>query len=124
MEFSFIYDSSVISIEKEYSLERERFDSPIVPIYVLFSQEGVYLEADASGNATFYTPNGIEVFREKADGLGKYFTKLCCQVCQGTITVRFLIQEEVDHYPHCDGEHDRYSYITRHDVAIRYCPTK
>ena len=124
MEYNLIYDSSVTSLEKEYSLNRERFDSPIVPVYVLFSQEGISLEADACGNAVFYALDGTEVSRQKADGQGKCFTTLRCQVCQGTITVRFLIQEEIDHYPHCDGEHDRYSYITRHEVAIRYNPAK
>ena len=92
---------------------RERAD-------VFFAKENVCLEVDACGNAIFTDANGTEIYRDKADGQGRYFFEACCKVKDGVISVRFPIQEVVDHYPNCDGEYDRYSYITRDNVVIDY----
>ena len=120
MEYNFIYDSSVMVGEKEYSIKRECYNSPILPYHVLFVQEGIVLTADADGNAVFSNLEGTELFRDKADGQGRYFSGFYCKVKDGVISVRFPIQEVVDHYPNCDGEYDRYSYITRDNVVIQY----
>ncbi|MBQ2445398.1 MAG: hypothetical protein II272_03055 [Oscillospiraceae bacterium] len=120
MKYDFIYDSSKMSGEREYPMERDRFDSPIIPVVILFRQENVYLEADADGNAVFRNLDGVELFRDKADGQGRYFFGCYCNVKDGALSVRFPIQEIIDHYPNCDGEYDRYSYITRDNVVIQY----
>lgn len=120
MKYDYIYDSSAVRGEKEYSIEKVHPDSLTQPIYVLFQQQGVYLAADGSGNAAIYSVDGVELFRDKADGKGKCFFGIFCQVSDGTISVRFPIQEVVDLYPNCDGEHDRYSYITRDNVVLNY----
>ena len=120
MKYDYVYDSSVIRGEKEYSIEKVHSDSLTQPIYVLFQQEGAYLAADASGNAAICSANGAELFRDKADGQGKCFFGIYCQVSDGTITVRFPLQDVIDHYPHCDGEHDRYSYVTKENVVFTY----
>ncbi len=122
MNYNFTYDSNRMFGELECSIKRERYDSPIIPYYVHFPQEGVYLEADADGNAVFYNLAGVELFRDKADGKGSYFSAFHCKVKDGEISVRFPIQEEIDHYPNCDGEYDRYSYITRENVVIKFMP--
>ena len=121
MEYNYIYDSSRTSGEKDITIERERYDAPITPVYVLFQQEAVYLEADAYGNAAIFDLNGGELFRAKADGKGRYFSEFYCKVKDGVISIRFPIQEVVDHYPNCDGEHDRYSYVTKENVVYNYC---
>lgn len=120
MKYDYIYDSSLVCGEKEYSIEKVHSDSLTQPISVLFQQECVYLEADGSGNAAIYNMDGIELFRGKADGKGKCFFGIYCQVSDGTISVRFPLQEVIDHYPHCDGEYDRYSYITKDNVVFHY----
>ena len=120
MRCDFIYDSSKVLGEKDYNFKRENYDSPIVPLHILFEQESVCLEVDADGNAIFTDVNGKELHRAKADGQGCYFSEVYCQVKNDTISVRFPIQEVVDHYPNCDGEYDRYSYITRDNVMIYY----
>jgi len=120
MEYNFTYDSSTTLGEKEYSMEREYYNSPILPYRVLFVQEGVVLTADADGNAVFCNMEGAELFRDKADGQGRYFSSFYCKVKDGVISLRFPIQEVVDHYPNCDGEYDRYSYITRDNVVFHY----
>ena len=121
MKYNCIYDSSRTSCEKNITMEREHYDSPIVPFYVLFQQEAVYLEADANGNAAIFDLEGGELFRAKADGKGRYFAEFYCKVEDGVISIRFPIQEIVDHYPHCDGENDRYSYITKENIVYHYC---
>ena len=122
MNYNYTYDSSRMFGELECAIKRERYDSPVVPYLVLFSQEGVYLEADADGNAVLYNLDGAELFREKANGQGWYFSSFYCSVKNGEISVRFPIQEEIDHYPNCDGEYDRYSYITRENIVIKFAP--
>ena len=57
MNYNYTYDSSRMLGELECAIKRERYDSPVVPYLVLFSQEGVYLEADADGNAVLYQRN-------------------------------------------------------------------
>ena len=114
MKYDFIYDSSVVSGERNY--EFKRVDS----LHVLFEKENVCLEVDAYGNASFTDVNGIELYTDKADGQGRYFFEVYCKAEDGAISVRFPIQEVVDHYPNCDGEYDRYSYITRDNIVIDY----
>jgi hypothetical protein len=120
MKYDFTYDSSRGSGERNYEFKREHYDSPIFSLSILFEQEHVCLEADAYGNAIFSDLEGVELYRDKADGQGRYFSEFYCQVRDGAISVRFPIQEVVDHYPNCDGEYDRYSYITRDNVMITY----
>ena len=51
MKYDYIYDSSAVRGEKEYSIENVHPDSLTQPVYVLFQQEGVYLAADGSGKS-------------------------------------------------------------------------
>ena len=114
MKHDFIYDSSRVSGERNYEFKST------ASLYVLFEKENVCLEVDTYGNAFFTDVNGIELCAGKADGQGRYFFEVYCQVKDGVISARFPIQEVVDHYPNCDGEYDRYSYITRDNVVIDY----
>ena len=120
MKNDFIYDSSEMTGEKNYSFKRKHDDSFIFFSYIFFEKENVYLQANEDGNVIFSDVNGIELFRDKADGQGRCFFEFYCEVKNGTISVRFPIQEVIDHYPNCDGEYDRYSYITRDNVMIEY----
>ena len=120
MKYDFIYDSSLVSGERNYNFKREHYDSPIFSLFILFEKENVCVEVDADGNAIFSDVEGTELHRDKADGQGCYFSEFYCAVRDGVISVRFPIQEVVDHYPNCDGEYDRYSYITRDNVIITY----
>ena len=120
MKYDFIYDSSLVSGERNYNFKREHCDSPIFSLFILFEKENVCVEVDADGNAIFSDVEGTELHRDKADGQGRYFSECYCAVRDGVISVRFPIQEVVDHYPNCDGEYDRYSYITRDNVIITY----
>ena len=120
MKYDFIYDSSNTLGEKCYEFKGEDRDSRIYSLCIFFEKENVRLEADVYGNAIFYDANGTELYRDKADGQGRYFCEFYCKVNGSVISVRFPIQEVVDHYPNCDGEFDRYSYITRDNIVIDY----
>ncbi len=114
MKYDFIYDSSNMSDERNFEFKS------FISLHILFEKENMCLEVDVYGNAIFTDVNGIELYRDKADGHGRYFYEVYCRVKDGAISVRFPIQEVVDHYPNCDGEYDRYSYITRDNVVIDY----
>ena len=113
MDYRFMYDSHTTSGEKEYRFECKTCG-------VLFVQEDIVLTADADGNAVLCNSDGTELFRDKADGQGRYFSSFYCTVKDGVIRVRFPIQDVIDHYPNCDGEYDRYSYITKDNVVFEY----
>lgn len=120
MKHDFIYDSSKDVGEKCYNFKREHQDSSILSSRIIFEKENVYLEAADDGKAIFFDAKGVELYKEKADGQGRCFFEFYCEVRDGIISVRFPIQEVVDHYPNCDGEYDRYSYITMDNVMINY----
>lgn len=114
MKYDFVFDSSKVSGERNYEFKS------ITSLFVLFEKENVCLEVDVYGNAIFTDVNGVELYSDKADGQGRNFFEVYCKAEDGAISVRFPIQEVVDHYPNCDGEYDRYSYITRDNVVIDY----
>ena len=120
MKYDFIYDSSNSSGEKCCNFRRDDYNTPVIHLYVFFDKENVCLDADEEGNAIFSDANGVELYRAKADVQGYCFSEFYCKVTDGVISVRFPIQEVVDHYPDCDGEYDRYSYITRDNIIINY----
>lgn len=121
MKFEMTYDSAKKSYEEACEFEiRTKYDAPFVPCRVLFEQENLYLEADGRGNVAFYALDGTELYRKQADGNDNNFEKFYCRVCNGVISVRFPIIEERDHYPNCDGEFDRYSYVEVDNVIVTY----
>ncbi len=123
MNYDFIYDSDKMRGKKEFDIEQEHYNT-IVKHYVLFPREGVYLEADACGNAVFYNLDGVELFREKAEVDYLYFLEFDCMAEGGKITVSFPVLEVVDHYPNCDGEYDRYSYKRVNNIIIEFDTNK
>ena len=120
MKYDFVFNSSNVLGEKDYEFKREHYDSPVFTLCIFFEKENVCLKVDADGNTIFSDVNGIELYRDKADGKGRFFSEVYCKVRDGVISVRFPVQEIVDHYPNCDGEYDRYSYITKDNIIIDY----
>jgi len=89
------------------------------PITVMFEKENIILQADPEGNAKFMTAEGTVIHEGKADGSGHLFNRIKCAVNDEQITVTFINAKEVDHYPHCDGEYDRWStvYVCTADIT-------
>lgn len=112
-----IFDSSAQVYETTYAIQRET-DTPMT---IFFPQEQIVLQADAQGNAVFFHADGTEIRKEKLDGNGRFFSRIVCRVNAQTIFAKFITSKWVDHYPHCDGEHDRWSEIFVDQIEIA-CP--
>lgn len=116
MKYNYVFDSSKSVYESKFEIDRDTNDE----ITVFFENENIVLSADAHGNAIFCNTDGIEILRDKAQS-DRYFSFIYCTVKDGTISVRFPVTETIDHYPNCDGEHDRYSVKIVHNIIIT-CP--
>lgn len=115
MTYDAIFDSSSTIYEKEFAIDSEK-DTPLT---VFFEKENIVLQADCQGNAVFMNPDGIELYRSKAES-DRLFLKIYCKIKDNTVTVRFPVIEWVDHYPNCDGEYDRWSEIERDNILFTY----
>ena len=83
MKYDYVYDSSVMRGEKEYSIEKVHSDSLTQPIYVLFQQEGVYLAADASGNLRSAARMGLNCSGTKPMGKENAFSAFTARSVTG-----------------------------------------
>ena len=101
MNYDYIYDKNS-PYETEYKFNDK------TELTVFFSNENIILKVDKDGNAIFTTAEGKEIKREKAES-DRRFSLVYVNSYNGEISVNFPIIETVDHYPHCDGEYDRYS---------------
>ena len=112
MNYDYIFDSNSV-YEKEFELNSESDKA----ITVFFEKENITLTADKHGNAVFCSADGTKIKREKAQA-DRFFLSIYCSVKDGAINVRFPVTETVDHYPNCDGEHDRYSTKTIDNIIV------
>ena len=117
MSYNCIFDSSIRTCEAEVKIDYENE----IPVSVFFEKENVILTADAMGNAVFADSEGNEIYKGKAEGENRYFSRIYVSVTNGKICVRFPVTETIDHYPNCDGEYDRYSERIVDNICI-YCP--
>ena len=119
MGYDLIFDSE----EKICGRRREEveFDGETKPAAsILFDREGIVLHADRNGNVTFCDLDGNVVHRGKAEST-KPFSRVRVRVHEGCAVAEFLATKWIDHYPHCDGEYDRWSEVIVNTVAI-LCP--
>lgn len=114
MTYDHIFDSAALRYEAEYKMVDEGSAT------VLFEKEQILLRADAQGNAVFCDVSGQEKYRGRADNGTRRFDRVFCDVTDDTITVRFPVIKWIDHYPHCDGEHDRWSEVIVDNLYVRY----
>ena len=80
--------------------------------------DGCRIVVSEHGEAVFYD-NDEKVMAHSQPTDAKFTAvKLLWQ--QGSVGVAFGKMAEIDHYPHCDGEHDRYSkqWQTEHSVVL------
>ncbi|MBQ7415835.1 MAG: hypothetical protein IJW14_02200 [Oscillospiraceae bacterium] len=114
MTYEHIFDSGALRCEAEYKIPHEGF------VTILFEKEQILLRVDAQGNAVFCDLSGQEKYRSKVECEPRRFDKVLCDVTNDIITVRFPIIKWIDHYPHCDGEYDRWSEVIVDNLYIRY----
>lgn len=121
MGYDCVFDSEELRWGSwEEKLEFDRESKPQVSI--LFQKESVVLHADCHGGAVFHDVSGNLLHEGKADAEA-FFSSVYVGVRDGEISVRFPVTKWVDHYPHCDGEHDRWSEIIVDNVYV-CCPVR
>jgi len=78
---------------------------------ILFEKEKVVALIQAKGSVEFYNMDDEMIAAGKVppvdNGKGVY-EDIGCQAGDHTIELQFPIYEWIDHYPNCDGEHDRW----------------
>ncbi|MBR2716040.1 MAG: hypothetical protein IKB73_07550 [Ruminococcus sp.] len=116
MNYDHVFDSSKTTCETKFELGHNRSEA----LTVFFQKENIVLKADANGNALFLNSDGDEISREKAQS-DRLFGSVYCSVKDDSIIVNFPVTKTIDHYPHCDGEYDRYSEIIVDNIIIS-CP--
>ena len=116
MKYDYIYDSTRQIYEEKLEFEGETKPS----VTVLFSEEGVVLQADNNGNAIFFDLEGYELYKARAEYEGKAFRWIYFHVSKNTLSVSFTVTKLVDNYPHCDGEYDRWDEIVVKKIPITY----
>lgn len=114
MQYDRIFDSSSNASGKAFEIEDQN------SITILFEKEQVILYADTDGNAVFSAVDGVELYKTKAEETERRYLDFFCQVSGSTITVKFRTVKYIDHYPHCDGEHDRWSRIIVSESPVSY----
>ena len=79
---------------------------------ILFEKENIAAVIEAKGIIEFYNMNDELIatgnIHEVTSGRGLY-QEVCCQFEDNMLKLQFQIYEWIDHYPNCDGEHDRWS---------------
>jgi len=78
---------------------------------ILFEKENVAAVIQAKGTVAFYNMDDelIAAGKVPADKSGKeVYEEIRCQAENNSIILQFPIYEWIDHYPNCDGEHDRW----------------
>ncbi len=79
---------------------------------ILFEKENIVAVVNAKGSVEFFdvTDKLLASGEILADESGReVYEEICCQVDGDKIVIDFPIYEWVDHYPNCDGDHDRWS---------------
>lgn len=105
MKYDFIYKDENYSFQNTFELEFESDE----PITVLFERDGIILRTDRFGNAIFLNEGGEELMRGAATSESGRFIEVHLVASKDEIRVNFPVIKYIDHYPNCDGEHDRWS---------------
>lgn len=82
------------------------------------SFDGCEAVVSNEGEAVFYDNKGNVI--GKADKTDKCYREIRLIWEQGFITVQFGQTDEVDYYPNCDGEHDRWGteWVSKRSVKL------
>ena len=85
---------------------------------------GYYILVSNNGALTFY--DDCNNVLDTAEKTAKTYTKVILKWSKGSITLQFGHIEEVDNYPNCDGESDRWSteWITEYQVTFNTVTNK
>lgn len=102
----------VIDSEKHHPDTLFKLATGLVPdTFFHFEKEGIIAIVHDTGRILYYNTTGnIYTYgyaKELKVGRGLY-SDVACKVDGDLIIFNFPVYEWIDHYPHCDGEHDRW----------------
>ena len=98
MAYDHLYNGGTLTLEFEGA-----------PLRVFFPRENVVLTADREGNVLLHSPDGTLIRKDQAVRKDRLFGQVTCSVIGEGIRLRFDVLNWTDHYPHCDGEYDRWT---------------
>ncbi len=105
-----IFDSEKVTAEATFPLA----NGYISETNICFEKEGVTALITAEGAVTFHRDEQPMTTAQlpSVDSGKQVYDQVLCRVENNRIHLRFPIYQWVDHYPNCDGEHDRWSTKT------------
>lgn len=110
MQYDHIFDSAAAD-EQKFPLACGFISTTVI----FFEKEAVAARIEASGSVEFLDPEGKCLHTTRVPpqtGGAEHYEEVLCSVKAGQVRLGFPIYEWVDHYPNCDGEHDRWSTRT------------
>ena len=92
---------------------------------ILFKEENIAAVIECTGEIQFRRPDDMRtaiasVKVPKQEGGREIYMDVTCHVENGQIVLKMPIYHWIDHYPHCDGESDRWDTETFGYHTVRY----
>lgn len=119
MKYDYIYDTSTQNTEQEYELNREGD----CLAKILLKEQNFALEINSQGKVVLYDIDGkvIDTKKIKSEKYpDKKFSDVIIKISNDKIQLNMLMKKYVDHYPHCDGEYDRWSVIHTENIPVTF----
>ena len=94
---------------------------------ILFKEENIFAVIECSGEIQFRSPDDVKttiasVKVPKQEGGREIYMDVTCLVEDGCIVLKMPIYRWIDHYPHCDGESDRWDGEAIGYHTVRFNP--
>jgi len=106
-KFDIIFNS-----EKENNKGFQIASGYISTTKILFEKENIFALIEAKGVVKLFDLSENLLFEAKlpaVEGGKEVYEEVVCEAKENLIILKFPTYEWVDNYPHCDGEHDRWS---------------
>lgn len=117
MKYDYIYDKNTAADKEEYTTKYYE------TVAILLKEENLMLNVNSNGQVALCDAQE-KVLQTKNAKSEKYpdrhFSAVLLNVSDNKVDVKMLMQDVVDHYPHCDGEYDRYSTIVKDEVVLSF----
>ncbi len=110
-KIDFVFDSNTAGGESKFQLA----SGHISETFISFEKEGIFALIFAKGEVQFLNEKGeiLAVAKLSAIDSGRgVYMDVTCKISGNNIILEFPIYQWIDHYPNCDGEHDRWDTKT------------
>lgn len=114
-----VFDSSKVKGYEDYQLACGHISNTTI----LFQQENIWIDVEAAGKIRFFAMDGAELTQytlPKSNTERELYEDIRCSVEDCSIVLEFPIYSWIDHYPNCDGEHDRWTLTIKEYFAVKF----